>query len=85
MTEETVVPFMKPKQRKSGRPKADPPTWLSRCLVGPSGQPLPVLANALIALRSDPQISPCFGFDEMQDAAVLQASVDRAMGAGVQS
>ena len=69
--DDTVIPFSKKRQRKATADKPAP--WLSHCISGSSGQPLPVLANALTALRSDPQLNACFDFDEMQDAAILAA------------
>lgn len=47
------------------------PPWLSHCIMGSSGQPLPILANAMTALRSDPLLSTCFAYDDMLQAAML--------------
>lgn len=45
--------------------------WKAGCLVDPRGGLLPNLANALAALRSHPNVSGCFGYDEMLRASVL--------------
>ncbi len=39
--------------------------WLQECLKGSTGKPLPVLANALIALREDPAVKDIFAFDKL--------------------
>ena len=39
--------------------------WLKHCLCGDTGKPLPVLANALTALRNDPALRDAFAYDEM--------------------
>jgi hypothetical protein len=44
-------------------------SWLAECLVGESGRPLPILANALIALRT--VVPQTFAFDEMLRAPIL--------------
>ena len=48
------------------------PSWLTQCLSDDRGRVLPNLANALIALRSAPETADAFGFDEMQQTAVLR-------------
>ena len=47
--------------------------WLSECVLGESGKPLAVLANALIALRT--VLPDLVGYDEMLCAAILMRSV----------
>jgi predicted P-loop ATPase len=47
------------------------PSWQADCLLDGHGKPLPVLANALAALRGDPALAKCFAYDEMDCAAVL--------------
>src|SRR5438552_13749254 len=47
------------------------PDWLHDCIKGDSGKPLPVLANALLALRRDPDLKDLFAYDEMLCAAIL--------------
>lgn len=45
--------------------------WKANCLLDQKGTLLPVLSNALAALRNSPTISNCFGYDEMLRAPVL--------------
>ena len=62
------VPVAPARTRTSARRKSN---WL----VDGKGEPLPVLANALEALRTDPRISEAFAFDEMLCAPVLVRSI----------
>jgi predicted P-loop ATPase len=45
--------------------------WLSRCIKDERGNPLPILANVMLALRSDPALTNGFAFDEMEQGAML--------------
>jgi hypothetical protein len=42
--------------------------WLNQCILGDgkNPKPLPIVANALIALRNDPAVRDAFGYDEMR-------------------
>ena len=48
-------------------------SWLNQCILGDgkNPKPLPIVANALIALRNDPAIRDAFGYDEMLRAPTL--------------
>src|SRR4051812_5314112 len=47
--------------------------WIDRCIKDKgNGRPIPNLANAMIALRSDAAIKEAFAFDEMLRAVMLQ-------------
>lgn len=48
-------------------------TWQVDWLLDSHGKPLSNLANAVTALRCDPNLSECFAWDEMDCAAVLMA------------
>ncbi|QOG17594.1 virulence-associated E family protein [Bradyrhizobium sp. SEMIA] len=45
-------------------------TWLAQC-ISENGKPLPIVTNALVALRRDPNISDAFAYDEMQRCVML--------------
>jgi predicted P-loop ATPase len=49
--------------------------WLKRCLVSDTGKPLPVVANAVLALRSDPAVKDALGYDEMLRAPMLMHEI----------
>jgi predicted P-loop ATPase len=51
------------------------PEWLAKCLRSDSGAPIPVLANAMLALRDDPAFASLFSFDLMQCRTILSAPV----------
>jgi len=48
-----------------------PPVWLRDAICDDKGMPLPILANVMTALRSDPKISGALAYDEMLCAVVL--------------
>ena len=45
--------------------------WLNDCIKGTTGRPLPIIANALIALRRDSGLQDAFAFDEMARTVVM--------------
>jgi predicted P-loop ATPase len=45
--------------------------WKNKCQIGAHGIPLSNLANAMVALRFDPDLRDAFGFDEMIQAPVV--------------
>jgi predicted P-loop ATPase len=57
--------------RKRRKAPANEPEWLQYCIPGSTGKPLPILANIMTALRSDPALVPCFALDEMLRAPLL--------------
>ncbi|MGA7185400.1 MAG: hypothetical protein WBY67_19260, partial [Pseudolabrys sp.] len=46
-------------------------TWLARCILGDTGKPLPIVANASEALCGDAAIQDALAFDEMLRMPVL--------------
>lgn len=62
----------KRKTHETRTPDDDDPPWLDDCIKGETGKPISVVANALVALRSDPAMRECFSFDEMLCAPLLQ-------------
>jgi hypothetical protein len=49
--------------------------WLARCIVSASGGPLPILHNAVEALRGDPAIKDAYAFDEMLRIPMLMHAI----------
>jgi predicted P-loop ATPase len=45
--------------------------WLAQCIKGETGTPPPIVSNALVALRRDPEIRDAFAFDEMQRTTMI--------------
>ncbi|KAA2234759.1 virulence-associated E family protein [Salinarimonas soli] len=61
-----------PRRRRSpGRTPSTKPDWYSDCLLGSDGDALPNLANAMVALRSDPALRELVAYDEMLCAPIL--------------
>ena len=56
--------------------------WLDSCLLsdGKNPKPLPIVANALIALRNDPAVLDAFGYDEMLRAPTLLHEIGVPIG-----
>ena len=54
---------------KAEHPAPQEADWLARCIKGETGKPLPILANALIALRAE--MYDHFAFDEMACSPIL--------------
>ena len=50
--------------------------WVGKCETDRQGKPFPNLANAMIALRSDPAVKNSFAYDEMLSTAMLVQPVD---------
>jgi predicted P-loop ATPase len=48
-----------------------PPVWLRDAICDDKGMPLPILANVMTALRTDPKIESALAYDEMLCAVVL--------------
>ena len=57
-------------------------SWLNQCILGDgkNPKPLPILANALIALRNDPEVRDAIGYDEMLRAPVLLHEISQPIG-----
>lgn len=60
------------KQRAKPKP---PITWLTGALLDGKGRPLPVLANAMLALRAALELAETVAFDEMLRAPMLTAEL----------
>ena len=52
------------------------PEWLDEALCTENGKPIPNLANAALALRSDPAFKDLFAYDQMACTAVLLRPID---------
>jgi predicted P-loop ATPase len=51
--------------------------WLKRCIVSDTGKPLPIVANALEALRGDQAVRDALAYDEMLRAPMLVHEIGR--------
>jgi hypothetical protein len=65
----------KPRAERVQQDGANRPFWLEDCLTDEKGQPLAVLANALIALREAPELNDAFAYDQMLCAPVLTSGL----------
>ena len=54
--------------------------WLSQCIKDVKGKPLPILANAYIALKHDPAVRDALAYDEMACTAMLMHQIGVPMG-----
>jgi predicted P-loop ATPase len=57
------------------RARATSLEWLGKCQTDKQGKPLLNLANAMIALRSDPTVKDAFAYDEMLCAVMLMSPI----------
>jgi hypothetical protein len=57
--------------------------WIDQCILGDGKNPKPlaILANAMIALRSDPAIRDALAYDEMLAAPILVHPIGEHFGA----
>jgi predicted P-loop ATPase len=58
--------------------------WLAQCVKDAKGKPLPILANAIIALEQDPALRDAFAYDAMLCAPVLLHEVGEPLGGDVE-
>jgi predicted P-loop ATPase len=56
------------------------PHWLSQCLKDGKGKPLPILANALIALQNDSAVRDSLAYDEMLCTPMLLHQIGEPIG-----
>jgi predicted P-loop ATPase len=75
MTDENVIDLEETKKKRKRKPKADVADWIGQCILGDNGAALPILANVMVALRSDAFLTGCFAYDEMLRAPVLVANL----------
>ena len=65
----------RPSKRESKNGGPDKPddggAWRDACITSDSGKPLPIVANALLALRADPALKDSIAFDEMAHLPML--------------
>ena len=54
--------------------------WLSQCIKDVKGKPLPILANAYIALQHDTAVRDALAYDEMACTAMLMHQIGVPMG-----
>jgi predicted P-loop ATPase len=63
---------------KMSKRRAEGPQWLARCIMGETGKPLPILANALVGLRHEPGLKDLFAYDEMARVPILMRPLEQA-------
>jgi predicted P-loop ATPase len=61
---------------KREKAQAEAIEWHDQCIKGATGKPLPVLANAVIALKAE--MPNAFAYDEMLRGAILAQPLDEA-------
>jgi predicted P-loop ATPase len=54
--------------------------WLSRCIKSDKGKPLPILANAYIAIEHDPALRDALAHDEMLRTVMLLHQIGTPIG-----
>lgn len=59
-----------------------PPAWLSGCQTNKDKEPLPNLANVMLALRKAPELAELLAYDRMECAAMLMRPVPATEEAG---
>jgi predicted P-loop ATPase len=62
---------------KRAKLQQNEPAWLANCVLGETGKPLAVLANALAALRSE--MPDAFAYDEMLCAPLLMQALEHGL------
>lgn len=55
-------------------------SWQVHCINGPTGSPIPNVANALVALRRAPELRDLFEFDEMARAIMMTREFGDLLG-----
>jgi hypothetical protein len=65
-------------QIKTEYPRKD--SWLAQCIKGPTGAPLPIVANVLTAMRRAPELFDLFAFDEMARVPMMVRQLDDLLG-----
>jgi predicted P-loop ATPase len=69
-----------PPEMEPRKPNGAAGSWLAACITNTKGEPLPVLANALTAMRADPLLRDIVAQDEMLRAPILMHTLDRQKG-----
>jgi predicted P-loop ATPase len=70
-----------PSNSSSSGPAKGGTDWLKDAATDRNGNPLPNLANALLCLRGAPELSGCFGFNEMKAEVELIEDLPSVRGA----
>jgi hypothetical protein len=59
--------------------------WFAQCIKDVKGKPLPILANAYIALQHDPAVRDALAYDEMACTAMLLHQIGYPIGGDVET
>jgi predicted P-loop ATPase len=76
IADELIASVLGKAKRSNGG--ATGPAWLENCIKSENGKPISNLANALLALRNDPDFDGMFSYDEMLYAALLSRPLEEA-------
>jgi len=72
---DNVHHFPRVKVLPEKRRRKDDPNWTGDCIKSETGKPLPILANCMLALRSDSVLRDCIGRDEMFCSTMLMKAI----------
>jgi len=59
--------------------------WFAQCIKDDKGKPLPILANAYIALQHDPAVRDALAYDEMACTAMLMHQIGHPIDGDVEA
>lgn len=73
--ERKLIPLDEARRQRKPVTRKGAPAWMKQAMLDDNGRPVPNLANAMLAMRSAPEIRDTLAYDEMMAAAILQASL----------
>ena len=76
---------LEPARRKNRTASPKVPAWLSGAVQDERGRPLPILANATLALRQAPELREAFGYDELAHQVIVERDLPLVEGASARA